>query len=196
MVHRNIVIEGTVTKMKTAQAIKDKKQIQDLLEVYPYGSKNHLLIAYALYTGLRIGDILEAKVGDSLQGVWDGREQKTGKGKIVQLNSKLQAIIKYYVASNKLSPSDYLFFSSKDRSKHIERSRADKIIRKAGDMIGLTVSAHSLRKTFGYLAYSNGVDIALLMEIFQHSSQRITLRYIGITQDNINEVYESIDLGI
>lgn len=182
--------------MKTAQPIKDKKQVTDLLEVYPYGSKQHLLLAYALYTGLRIGDILEANVGDSLKGVWAGQEQKTGKTKIVKLNGKLQGIIKYYVESNGLENSDYLFFSDKDRSTAIGRNRADKIIRKAGDMIGLVVSAHSLRKTFGYLAYSNGVDLALLMEIFNHSSQAITLRYIGITQDNINEVYDTIDLGI
>lgn len=182
--------------MNTAQPIKDKKQIADLLEVYPYGSKQHLLLAYALYTGLRIGDILEATVADSLQGIWAGQEQKTGKTKIVKLNGKLQGIIKFYVADNKLEGRDYLFFSSKDRGTAIGRNRADKIIRKAGDMIGLTVSAHSLRKTFGYLAYSNGVDLALLMEIFNHSSQAITLRYIGITQDNINEVYDTIDLGI
>jgi len=183
--------------MNITKAIKDKEQIKNLLDVYPYGGKNHLLIAYALYTGLRISDILAANVADSMGGVWIGKEQKTGKTKTVKLNPNLQAIINYYVASNKLISSDYLFFSSKDKSKHIQRNRADKIIRKAGDMIGLdTLSAHSLRKTFGYLAYKNGTDLSLLMEIFNHSSQAITLRYIGITQDDIDEVYNSIDLGI
>lgn len=177
--------------------LKDKRLIKDILDVYPYGTKNHLLIAYALYTGLRISDILMANVGDSMAGIWTGKEIKTGKTKVVKLNAKLQGIINYYVASNKLNGTDYLFFSSKDRTKPIGRNRADKIIRYAGDMIGLdTLSAHSLRKTFGYLAYKNGTDISLLMEIFNHSSQAITLRYIGITQDDINAVYDSIDLGI
>ena len=73
--------------------------------------------------------------------------------------------------------------------------QAHRIIAKAGDMIGVTLSAHSLRKTFGYMAYTQGVDISLLQSIFQHSSQAVTLRYIDITQENINEVYKKINLG-
>ena len=73
--------------------------------------------------------------------------------------------------------------------------QAHRIIAKAGDMIGVILSAHSLRKTFGYQAYKQGVDITLLQSIFQHSSQAVTLRYIDITQENINDVYKKINLG-
>jgi integrase len=103
--------------------------------------------------------------------------------------------ISIYASNNNLSDDDYLFFSSRNRDEHIKRSRASKIIAKAGDMIGIVCSAHSLRKTFGYLAYKNGTSIELLMQIFNHSSQSVTLRYIGITQENINEVYDSINIS-
>ena len=72
---------------------------------------------------------------------------------------------------------------------------AHKIISNAGEMVGLDISAHSLRKTFGYRAYKQGVDLSLLMDIFNHSNQSVTLKYIGITQDNINTVYESMNIG-
>lgn len=55
------------------------------------------------------------------------------------------------------------------------------------------IGTHTLRKTFGYHAYKNGVDLSLLMRIFNHSSQAVTLRYIGITQDQIDDVYINLD---
>lgn len=182
--------------MNIAEPMRDKKQIQDVMGVYKVGTKNHLLIAYCIHTGLRISDVLKANVRDSLLGVWTGQEQKTGKTKVVNLHVKLRRLIQEYVAANDLKDTDYLFFSSKNKAEPIKRNRADKIIRHAGDMIGITLSAHSLRKTFGYLAYKNGTDLSLLMELFNHSEQSITLRYIGITQESINAVYQEIDIGL
>jgi len=49
-------------------------------------------------------------------------------------------------------------------------------------------------KTFGYWDYQQGIDITLLMKIFNHSAPSITLRYIGITQDDINNVYVNLNL--
>ncbi|MCQ9844315.1 site-specific integrase, partial [Staphylococcus aureus] len=54
--------------------------------------------------------------------------------------------------------------------------------------IGLSeIGTHSMRKTFGYHYYKQTKDVALLMAVFNHSSQYITLRYIGINQDVMNE---------
>ena len=181
--------------MNEAQAIKDRKTLNELLDVYEPYSKEQILLEYCLYTGLRISDVLSAKVGESLAGVRRLKEQKTGKSKTIKLNSKLVNSISIYASNNNLTDDDYLFFSSRNRAEHIKRSRASKIIAKAGDMIGRVCSAHSLRKTFGYLAYKNGTSIELLMQIFNHSSQSVTLRYIGITQENINEVYDSINIS-
>ena len=63
-------------------------------------------------------------------------------------------------------------------------------------MIGITLSAHSLRKTFGYISYKNGTDLSILMWVFNHSSVATTLRYIGITQDEIDNVYTNTRIGI
>lgn len=53
--------------------------------------------------------------------------------------------------------------------------------------IGLReIGTHSMRKTFGYHYYKKTKDVALLMDLFNHSSQSVTLRYIGINQDTLN----------
>ena len=182
--------------MNTAQPITDNKLIKDVMEVYKKGSKQYLLLAYSLNTGLRISDILRSNVKDSLAGIWKDREEKTGKEKLVELNPKLQLLIRDFVKANKLQDKDYLFYSNKDRTKPISRVQAHRIVAKAGEMVGITLSCHSLRKTFGYIAYKEGVDLAMLQYIFNHSSQAVTLRYIGITQDEANKVTTGLSIGI
>ena len=181
--------------MNTAQPIKSNQTLQELMEVYPKYSKNYTLIAYALNTGLRISDILRANVEDSLKGVWVDREQKTGKEKTIRLNPSLILILKEYIDREGLTEG-YLFYSQRDKSKPISRVQAHRIIAEAGDMIGITLSAHSLRKTFGYISYKNGTDLSILMWVFNHSSVSTTLRYIGITQDEIDNVYTNTRIGI
>ncbi|MCJ2173246.1 hypothetical protein C7M22_00288 [Bacillus velezensis] len=44
------------------------------------------------------------------------------------------------------------------------------------------IGTHTLRKTFGYHFYRQTKDVAMLQEIFNHSDQRTTLRYIGINR--------------
>jgi integrase len=57
---------------------------------------------------------------------------------------------------------------------------AYKILRKVAERFHLEeVGTHTLRKTFGYHFYQQTKDVAMLQEIFNHSSPAITLKYIG-----------------
>lgn len=58
----------------------------------------------------------------------------------------------------------------------------------------ISIGTHSMRKTFGYHHYQQFRDIALLQKIFNHSSQLITLRYIGIDQEQIDYTYNNFVL--
>ena len=53
---------------------------------------------------------------------------------------------------------------------------------------------HSLRKTFGYHAWKQGASSALLVTIFNHSSFHITKRYLGIEQDDKDQIFKKIKL--
>ena len=81
--------------------------------------------------------------------------------------------------------------SSKDRFGII-----DQLLIYACKAVGLeeNIGTHSMRKTFGYHHYKQFKDVALLQKIFNHSSQQITLRYIGIEQDQIDYSYNNFVL--
>ena len=51
-----------------------------------------------------------------------------------------------------------------------------------------------MRKAFGYWHYQQFHDVALLQTIFNHSSPSITLRYIGINQEKIDDSYRNFSL--
>ena len=58
------------------------------------------------------------------------------------------------------------------------------------------VSTHTFRKTLGRRVmevnnYSNE-SLVLLMELFSHSSMSITKRYLGIREQEIHNVYDSL----
>lgn len=181
--------------MELTKAIKDIDTINDILAVYPKYSKNYLLIYYLLNTGLRISDTLNARIGDR-NGLRILHEQKTGKRKELPINDHLAEKISMYAMKNNLTNEDYIFFSERDPKDHIKRNRAYQILSEAGDMIGMQLSAHTLRKTYGYLQYSTyektrgkqGASLPELMHLFNHSTPEITLRYIGIEQENLDHI--------
>ena len=55
------------------------------------------------------------------------------------------------------------------------------------------IGTHSLRKTFGYIQHQNGTSIELIQRMLNHSSPEITLAYIGITRDDMDEAILSMD---
>lgn len=118
------------------------------------------------------------------------REGKTKKERTVYLNNVMAEIADYI--GTLPEGTVYLFLSRKGDS-HISTTQAYRIITKAGEMIGNnSTGTHTMRKTFGYTYYKATKDVATLMEIFNHSSQKTTLRYIGITEESIENSIKSI----
>ena len=78
----------------------------------------------------------------------------------------------------------------------MDRFGAYYILKTDGKAVGLQdkIGTHTLRKTFGYHHYKKFKDIAILQKIFNHSNPTITLRYIGIEQDQIDESYNNFIL--
>lgn len=93
-------------------------------------------------------------------------------------------------------PGDCAWYFYKRLMGHTDAAIPYRIIRKAAENSGLSgvISPHSLRKTFGYYAWKQGVPPVLLMEIYHHSSFDITKRYLGIEQDDRDEVFRKICL--
>ena len=57
------------------------------------------------------------------------------------------------------------------------------------------IASHSLRKTFGYFMYKNTNNLAMVQKELNHSSQAVTLRYIGIEEEMIDNAVMELNLG-
>lgn len=193
--------------MSTTYPIKNEKKLEKFkryfLEEKPI-YRNYALIVLGLNTAFRIGDLLSLKwkdVFDSRTGCFKEHiciiEQKTDKERIVAINSSVYEVLENLRdKSKRICEEQFLFPSPKKSSIPLSRSQAFRIIREAADYAGLEghISCHSLRKTFGYQAWKQGAQPAILMDIFNHSSYRITRRYLCIEQEDRDKVYLDVRL--
>lgn len=188
--------------METVQPITNPELIQDIADYLKRtNQRDYVLFCTGIYTGLRIADILKLRVrhvrGQSHIRIIEG---KTKKQKVVKISAKLSKILDEYTQDK--ASYDYLF-QSRTRSKTgankaISRERAYAILREAAEKFGLQhIGCHSMRKTFGYWLYTNSKgNIGLLMDLFNHSSEQITLRYIGVNQERRDKAVDDLDFGI
>lgn len=179
--------------MEIVQPIRDKRKIAAMKAAL--SGRDRLLFIFGINSGLRISDILPLKVGD-LRGktALTLREEKTGKVKTFRFNSAILDAIDALIPE--CAADDSYVFASRKGSRPITRVQAYRILNDEAVRVGITerVGCHTLRKTFGYHAYKKGVDLAVLQAILNHSSQAVTLRYIGITQETIDDIYAGINL--
>lgn len=148
--------------------------------------RNYTLVMTGTYTGLRISDILKLKVADVKNKKYINlREKKTGKQNIIEINPVLREVYNNFCIDK---PKEDYLFRKVSINKPISRTRAWKIMKEIGERFGVeNLGTHTLRKTFGYHYYKKTGDVATLMKMYNHSKESITLRYIGITQDNVNK---------
>lgn len=192
--------------MNYVEPIRDIKKIDKMKKLMRKENaiRELTLFELGIKTGLRISDILALKwidvISDStFKDAVSIIEKKTHKSKVFSLSKQLQAQLNELYSIEKPEIQDYIFRSHSNyvssRKSAWCRQYAWQFLTDYGYRSGIKgrIGTHTLRKTFGYHAYKNGVDISLLMKLFNHSSQEITLRYIGITQDQLDDVYINMD---
>lgn len=175
--------------MNCVEPIKNKKQIKKVERFLKKRSfRDLLLFTMGTNTGLRISDILALNVSDvKNRDFIDIIEKKTGKRKRFPLNDKIKEMLQEYTSKKK--ETEPLFTTIYDN--RLDRVYAYRIVNKACKKIGMQkrIGTHTMRKTFGYHHYQKFKDVALLQKIFNHYSPSVTLRYIGIEQDEIDNSY-------
>jgi integrase len=196
-----MIMKWRDTEMAVTEPIRNKENVRALAAYYSERGnlRNYLLIVLSVHTALRVSDLLRLNWED----VYDFelnepryainlKEKKTGKTKVIALNKVIITGLKEYFSEKECCRGDALFASLKT-GQAIGRVQAYRIIRAAADSLKIgRVSCHSLRKTFGYHAWRSGVSPTVIMDIFNHSSYTITRRYLGVTQDDKDEVYLSL----
>jgi integrase len=163
--------------------------------------RDELLFVMGINTALRIGDLLSLSVGDVLDEegeismMLNVKEQKTGKAKRLPLNSAVRDSLLNYLSQRRCHDrSEPLFLSQKGGA--LSRSQAWRILQRAAESIGLeNIGTHSLRKTFGYQVYKkSGGDLGLVQKLMNHSTSRVTLSYIGIDRETMDNAYLELNL--
>ena len=190
--------------MSTTQPIRNHHELDKFKDFYltqKPNKRNYLLIITGLNTALRISDLLKLKIRDvynfdkkELKKHLIVTEKKTQKVNVVYLNHELKTALSKSIDFAHSAPEDWIFESQLQKEKPLSRQQAFRIVKKAAEAAGISenISCHSLRKTFGYFAWKQGVLPTMLMEIYNHSSFRITKRYLGIEQDDKDEIYKKI----
>lgn len=192
--------------MEYVEPIRDRKKL-DAMKTYLRGRnlRDYCLFVLGINSGLRISDLLSLTIGDVAKKTQSGfeavdrielREKKTNKSKDFPLSSHAKFALEEYLQKDRsdASLSEPLFLSKKGGT--ISRVQAWNVLNEAGKAVGVKgrIGTHTMRKTFGYWAYRSGVDVSVIQQLLNHSSPGVTLRYIGITKDNLDSVYRNLNL--
>ena len=151
-----------------------------------------LYIIVSINTGLRISDVLSLKGENFKADTIKLIEKKTNKNREIKINENIKKAIKQYG----ILTDGYLFISQKNTVYSIQSvNRLLKSVFKK-EAKTLNISTHSMRKSFGRKVYEvqGETERALnyLSELFNHTSLSVTRRYLGIRQEELNNIYDCI----
>lgn len=209
-----------VYAFRTEEEIKDmidmyNKHIEEAPDEHhrQIAARNKLLFVVGINVGLRASDLATLKWSFFLDSTADGKyrfkdfyvlqPKKTRKTKkFVKLffnNTVKKAIVEYLNGYPTDNLDEYLFASREGGA--ISTKTLYRAVKNTAKEVGIkqNIGSHSLRKSWAFHVWRNAKDkdraLVMLMRCFNHSSTAVTMRYIGIMDDEIKDVYESVELG-
>lgn len=183
-----------MVKKHIAEPIKSKKDIK-AVEQYlkEHNERDYVLWVLGVNSGLRVSDIVGLNVSDVVDKTHITIiEKKTQKRKSFYINDKLKRVLKHFIKDRDFD--EPLFLGR--QGKRLNQRQVYRFLIATCQALGIKakVSTHTMRRTFGYHHYQQYKDAVILQKIFNHSSQRITLMYIGVEQDEIDLSYKNFEL--
>ena len=174
-------------------------------------ARNKMLFLIGINIGIRASDLCGLKYNFFMNN--DGtfkdsyslqpkKTKKTGKYVKLYFNQTVKKAIADYIEEYPIEDmNEYLFKSRKGNGSITEKSLWKIIVDTTAEAgIDRNVGSHTLRKTFGRFVFHNAEDknkaLVILQTIFHHSSPAVTSKYIGLTDDEVSDVFNSLDLGL
>lgn len=162
---------------KTSWPILDKDIVDEAI-FRTSKTKNRLLLELMARAGMRISEVLKIRPMDI-----DGRKitlesPKSGRHhEVVYISQKLVDKIQNYIRSQKINSNERIF--------PLSYSGGRKIVAKAGEMLGVKIRPHDLRRFAATYASRSGVPIEIISKvILRHSNLATTELYLGKVTDN------------
>ena len=177
-----------------------KKLLKELHKDKKYLWELYARISFC--TALRCSDVLSLTWHDIINRCsLTITEKKTGKTRKIPFNLQTQdRIDEAYILMKKPNPNELVFYNRKTR-KPFTIQYINKLAKEWKEKYGLTIgnfSTHTFRKTFGRYVYDTSKDkseaLILVNSILNHSTIDVTKVYIGLRQDEVNSVFNSINL--
>ncbi len=182
--------------MHVVDAVKTKEEIKlmaSLLNKHHGAIYSHLWI-FGVNAALRISDLLSITMEHALTGTISLREGKTNKLRTIPLNHTAMAVVQQRHEQNPFHTYLFQVESNRAKNKPISRQSASLAFKEAGDILGLKISTHSMRKTLGWTMYSAGERIERISKLLNHKDTGVTMRYIGLTQADIDSAYSEYEI--
>lgn len=205
---------------QTVYPIKTHKDIIAVANWLYEHKDNKYVLAFTLgiNLGLRANELLDLKMNqvfspdgsvrliedeeDTSDGI-DIYQSKTKKHRTVFLNAACKDALEWAFPINGayLHSEGYLFPSREGGAIQVGTFR--KVLKEAAAACGLkqNIGTHTCRKTWGWHQYKYNsekanLDITMLQRAFGHSSPEVTLRYLGITDEEDKALYKNMCINV
>ena len=177
------------------EPITEPKSIKSIKKILSDNHRDKLLFIMGINTGLRVQDLLALKKKD-VKDVQVGervilREKKTGKENVFIMNKEIKSALDEHLSTAKLEENHYLFKSRKGSNYPLSTYAVTKYVKRWAEAVNLkgNYGAHTLRKTWCYHQRKTfGVSWEVLAKRLNHSSPSITRRYLGIQEEEVEEI--------
>lgn len=182
--------------MNTVEAVKSREEIERVEKLLRkhggeiYGD----LWRVGVNLALRISDLLTIKYDDMKKGELRVTEGKTGKGRVLRINKTAQRLIE---ARRERYPDHLYLFqvdSNRAKNKPISRETVARKFKEIGEIVEVQLGTHSMRKSRGWAMWSDGVPIEKIAMVLNHSTPAVTMRYLGVTQEEVLQTYDDYEL--
>ena len=205
-------------------AFKTKEEISSMIKIFDkhiseasnkhqrkIAYRNKMLFVIGINVGIRASDLRTLKWSFFFDEQMNFKESykfvpiKTSKQRKfvkINFNNAVKQMIYLYIKEYPIDNLDSYLFASRKGDKSVTVDGLRKIIKEAAVEAGIiqNVGSHSLRKTFGFWCWRTASDknkaLVILQQIFNHSSTQTTAKYIGILDEEIKNMFDSIDLGL
>jgi len=192
--------------MQEVEAVKTAEQRQQVeAHLADHGELYADIWKVGVNTALRISDLLsltmeDVRTLDAEQPALHLKEQKTGKQRKIVVNQSALVVMQRRLVENPkhawLFQSEAVNRNRREPPKPINRRSVSRVFEQVGQRVApkVALGTHSMRKTRGYAMHKAGRSIESIAKVLNHSSPAVTMRYIGLVQQDIDESYTELEL--
>jgi len=169
---RKLFKAGKPTQFKILE-----KDVIDEIIFRTRSPRNRLMLELMARSCMRVGEVLKLKPRDIEERKVIIRDPKSGKEmEVAFLPHKVADRLKKYISDNGIKPGDRIF--------PITYAAARIIVKKAGDLVGIHLKPHDLRRHAATYASRSGTPLEIVSKLLlRHSNLSTTQRYLGKISD-------------